>query len=484
MSTELIIFTAASLLLVSLLLCRTGFKFGLPALLVFLLVGMLFGSDGLGIQFDDTDQAQFIGTLSLCVILFSGGMGTRWKEIRPILGKGIMLSTVGVLLTTLVTGAFIYWVTPQLYDGRSFTIMLSLLLAATMSSTDSASVFNILSTQKINLKHRLRPILELESGSNDPMAYLLTIVLIQAISEGTFDLMTLGSKLLVQFSLGLLFGYVMGKAIVWSINRIYLQNGSLYALFLFSMVFITFALSNAAGGNGFLAVYLAGILTGNARIARRREIDSFMDGMTWLVQIIMFLSLGLLVNPHELINVVLEAVVVGAFLIFLARPLSVFLCLLPWYRTMKFSSMTFISWVGLRGAVPIIFATYPVAAEIKGSEIIFNIVFFITLLSLLLQGTTIPYVARKLKLDAPMDERANSFGVDMPEETGSYLTDFVVTDDVLSECGKLMHASLPKGALVVLVRRGDDYQVPHGQFVLKSGDVLLLLQQEQAANRN
>ena len=480
MSTELIIFTAASLLMVSLLLCRTGFKFGLPALLMFLLVGMFFGCDGLGIQYDDADQAQFIGTLSLCIILFSGGMGTRIKDIQPILGKGIMLSTVGVLLTTLLTGGFIYWVTPKLYDGRSFGIMLSLLLAATMSSTDSASVFNILSSQKMNLKHRLRPILELESGSNDPMAYLLTIVLIQAISEGTFDIAVLGTKLVVQFSVGLVLGFAMGKAIAWSINRIHLQNGSLYALFLFSTVFITFAVSNAAGGNGFLSVYLAGIVVGNARIARRREIDSFMDGMTWLVQIAMFLSLGLLVKPLEMMNVALEAVVVGAFLMLVARPLSVLACMIPWMREMRPSSFIFISWVGLRGAVPIIFATYPVAAGIKGSEIIFNIVFFITLLSLLLQGTTIPFLARKLRLAAPMDERSNSFGVELPEETGSYLTDLVVTDDILGEGGKLMHATLPQGALVVLVRRNDDYKVPHGQLVLERGDVLLLLQREDA----
>ncbi len=479
MSTELIIFTAASLLLVSLLLSRTGFKFGLPALLIFLLVGMLFGTDGLGIQFNNTEQANFIGTLSLCVILFSGGMDTRWKEIKPVLGQGIVLSTMGVLLTTILVGLFIWWVTPQLYNGRSFGLMLSLLLAATMSSTDSASVFNLLSTQKMNLKHRLRPILEFESGSNDPMAYLLTIVLIQAISEGTFDVATLGFKLVVQFSLGLLFGYAMGKAIVWSINRVNLQNGSHNALILISTVIITFALINSMGGNGFLSVYLAGIMVGNARITRRREIASFMDGMTWMVQIVMFLTLGLLVNPSQMINVALEAVVVGAFLMFIARPATVFLCLIPWYRKMNFRSMTFISWVGLRGAVPIIFATYPVAAGIPGSEIIFNIVFFITLLSLLFQGSTIPYVARKLKLDLPLDEHTNSFGIEMPEETGSYLEDYVLTEEMLPEDGMLMHTKLPKGALGVLVRRGEDYQVPNGKFVLRKGDVLLLLQREQ-----
>ena len=479
MTTELILFVAASLLLVSLLLCRTGFKFGLPALLMFLVVGMLFGSDGLGIKFDNTKQAQFVGTLSLCVILFSGGMGTKWKEIQPVLGKGVMLSTVGVLLTTVITGAFIYWVTPKLYDGRSFTLLLALLLAATMSSTDSASVFNLLSSQKMNLKHRLRPILEFESGSNDPMAYLLTIVLLQAITDGTFDLAVLGTKLVVQFAVGLFFGFGMGKIIVWSINRITLQNGSLYALFLFSTIFITFAVSNACGGNGFLSVYVAGMLVGNSRIARRREIESFMDGMTWLVQIVMFLSLGLLVNPSDMMSVILEAVVVGAFLMVVVRPVSVVLCLLPWIKEMNPKAVTFISWVGLRGAVPIIFATYPVAANIPGSEIIFNIVFFITLLSLLVQGTTIPFVARKLKLDEPLEEHLNSFGVELPEETGSYLTDLVVTPDILSECGRLMNARLPKGALVVLVRRGDDYQVPNGQLVLENGDVLLLLQREE-----
>ena len=271
----------------------------------------------------------------------------------------------------------------------------------------------------------------------------------------------------------------MGRVIVWSINRITLQNGSLYALFLFSTIFITFAVSNASGGNGFLSVYVAGMLVGNSRIARRREIDSFMDGMTWLVQIVMFLSLGLLVNPSDMMSVILEALVVGAFLMLVARPVSVVLCLLPWIKEMNPKAVTFISWVGLRGAVPIIFATYPVAANIPGSEIIFNIVFFITLLSLLVQGTTIPFVARKLKLDEPLEEHVNSFGVELPEETGSYLTDLVVTPEILSEGERLMNARLPKGALVVLVRRGDDYQVPNGQLVLENGDVLLLLQREE-----
>jgi cell volume regulation protein A len=201
--------------------------------------------------------------------------------------------------------------------------------------------------------------------------------------------------------------------------------------------------------------------------------------MTWLVQIVMFLSLGLLVNPSDMMSVILEALVVGAFLMLVARPVSVVLCLLPWIKEMNPKAVTFISWVGLRGAVPIIFATYPVAANIPGSEIIFNIVFFITLLSLLVQGTTIPFVARKLKLDEPLEEHVNSFGVELPEETGSYLTDLVVTPEILSEGERLMNARLPKGALVVLVRRGDDYQVPNGQLVLENGDVLLLLQREE-----
>ena len=293
------IFTAENILLLgsvlifcSILISKTGYRFGIPTLLLFLLVGMLFGSDGLGLQFHSATDAQFIGMMALSIILFTGGMDTKFTEIRPVLTQGILLSTVGVLVTTLLTGLFICYISGWDSTNISLPLTTSLLLAATMSSTDSASVFNLLRSQRMNLKHNLRPMLELESGSNDPMAYMLTIVLIQVIGSGTdLNAGIIARDLLVQFFFGGVIGYAAGKFGVWLLNRINLPNTSLYPILLLSIVFITFTATDLVKGNGYLAVYIAGVIVGNARLTSRKEILTFMDGLTWLVQIIMFIAL-------------------------------------------------------------------------------------------------------------------------------------------------------------------------------------------------
>ena len=246
----------------------------------------------------------------------------------------------------------------------------------------------------MNLKYNLRPMLELESGSNDPMAYMLTIVLIQVIGSGSnFDVTVILKDLFIQFLFGGVIGYAFGKFAVWLVNKIELSNSALYPILLLSLVFITFTLTDLVKGNGYLAVYIAGMIVGNARLAYRKETNTFMNGLTWLFQIIMFLTLGLLVNPHEMLDISVTALLIGVFMILIARPVSVFLCLLP-FKGITNKARVFISWVGLRGAVPIIFATYPVIAQIPGSNQLFNIVFFITLLSLTIQGMTISKMAR------------------------------------------------------------------------------------------
>ena len=472
----------AGLLFVSIVVSKTGYRFGVPTLLLFLLVGMMFGSDGFGLQFHNADGAQFIGMVSLSIILFSGGMGTSYKEVNPVLSQGVLLSTLGVLLTTLFTGGFIYWISNLPFTDIHFPLTVSLLLAATMSSTDSASVFNILRSQRMNLKYNLRPTLELESGSNDPMAYMLTIVLIQTIQSGSMSAGAILGAFGVQFIVGGAAGYVLGKAAVWLINRINLNNASLYPLLLLSFVFLIYTVTYLFEGNGYLAVYVAGILVGNARIVNRKEIVTFLDGMTWLFQIIMFLVLGLLVNPREMFGVALTASLIGLFMIVLARPLSVLICLLPYsLRRINWRSRLFISWVGLRGAVPIIFATYPVVAGVEGSNQLFNIVFFITILSLLIQGTSISRVARLLHLDEPLSETGNSFGIELPEETNSSLRDIVLTEAMLADGDRLMDMHIPCGTLVMMVRRGDEYIVPNGSVRLQAGDVLLLIRSENKA---
>ena len=480
------IFTAENILLIgailifcAIMISKTGYRFGIPTLLLFLLVGMGFGTDGLGLEFNSAKDAQFIGMIALSIILFTGGMDTKLRDIKPVMAQGMILSTVGVLLTTLLTGGFIFWLSGFSSMNIAMPILTSLLLAATMSSTDSASVFNLLRSQRMNLKENLKPMLELESGSNDPMAYMLTIALIQVIASGSgFDIGLLVKDLLVQFFVGGVMGYAFGRLAVWLINKVNLSNCSLYPILLLSLVFITFTITDLLHGNGYLAVYILGVIVGNARLVFRKEINTFMNGLTWFSQIVMFLSLGLLVNPHEMLGVSVCAMLIGLFMIFVARPLTVMLCLLP-FRQMTFKAKCFVSWVGLRGAVPIIFATYPVVSEIPGSQVIFNIVFFITLLSLIFQGMTIAPVAKWLSLDLPEEKEGNEFGVEIPEEIDSQLTDVTLTPEMLEDGNRLMDMNIAPGTLVMLVKRGSEFMIPNGRMELKVGDKLLYISENK-----
>lgn len=481
-TAENILLVGSILLFVSIMVSKTGYRFGVPALLLFLVVGMLFGSDGLGLQFHDAREAQFIGMVALSVILFSGGMDTKLADIKPVLAQGIVLSTAGVLLTALLTGLFIFWLSGMSWTNIHFALLPSLLLAATMSSTDSASVFAILRSQKMNLKHNLRPMLELESGSNDPMAYMLTIVLIQFIQSSGISTASILGSFAVQFLIGGAAGYLLGRLAVWVINRLNIDNHALYPILLLSFVFFIFSFTDLLKGNGYLAVYLAGMMVGNSKITNRREIYSFMDGLSWLFQIIMFLCLGLLVNPHEMLEVAIVALLIGLFMIVVGRPLSVWLCLLPFGKRVNARSTLFVSWVGLRGAVPIIFATYPVVAGIEGASVIFNVVFFITILSLVTQGTTISRVARALGLSTPMPKTGNEFGVELPEEIDSDLRDMTVTAELLRRGNTLKEMNLPKGTLVMIVKRGQEYLIPNGSLQLREGDKLLLIAEKKSSS--
>ena len=468
---ENVLLIGAVIWFVSILLSKTGYKFGVPVLLVFLLIGMLLGVDGLGIKFDNYKHAQIIGMVALTIILFSGGMDTKFSDVKPKLGAGVVLSTLGVLLTTLFTGFFIYGISHAFSHVIHIPLTLALLLAATMSSTDSATVFNILRSQKMGLRNRLQPLLEFESGSNDPMAYMLTIVMIQIIQGGSADVSawSILFNFVMQFGFGLIFGYLLGRACVWIINKIDLQNKSLYPIMMLSFIFFIFSFTNLFKGNGYLAVYVAGIVMGNSKLTENKSISSFLDGIVWLVQIVMFLVLGMLVNPHEMFKIALPALIVGVFVIFVGRPLSVFLCLLPFKGIAK-RSRIFISWVGLRGAAPIIFATYPMVAGVPGASFIFNMVFFITLTSLIIQGTTITKVADWLRLSMVKDDGPENFGVDIPEELNTILQQQVVKDEAY-----LKDYPLPEGTLVMIVERRNKYIVPNGQLFLKKGDKLLLI---------
>lgn len=476
MSIELFLLIGSILLFISLLVGKTGSRFGVPTLLLFLFIGMLAGSEGLGIEFDSPEVAQAIGVVALNIILFSGGLDTRYAEVRPVMAKGLLLATVGVLLMAAVTGLFIYWLTNSLVHTLSFTLVESFLLASVMSSTDSASVFGILRSRNMSLKENLRPLLELESGSNDPMAYMLTIMLIQFAQTPEISGWEVALKFLQQFVLGAVAGWFVGKYSVKLINRINLANDALYSVLLLTIMFFIFGFAAFIGGNGYLAVYIGGLMIGNQRFVQKRSSLKFFDGLTWLFQIIMFLALGLLVNPSELWPVAGISVAIALFMMLVSRPVSVFACLAP-FRRMSFNSRIFTSWVGLRGAVPIIFATYPWVDGVPHAKMIFNIVFVITVLSLVIQGTSIPAVAKWLHLSLPAKEthKLKEFDIEFSDEIKSAMTEIMIESSMLANGDTLIDISLPDKALVVMVKRGENYFVPRGNTHLEPGDSILII---------
>ena len=441
-------------------------------MLLFLGVGMLFGLDF--ISYRSVDITQFIGMMSLCVILFTGGMDTSFREIRPIIGPGVVLATAGVVMTALVLAGFVWLIAPWL--GLEMPFALALLLASTMSSTDSASVFSILRSKKQGLKEHLRPLLELESGSNDPMAYMLTILLIGVLSN-TSEHVGLGMSVVafvVQMVVGALSGYLVGRLAVWTINRIGLANHSLYVVLLLAFVFFSFAFTDLVGGNGYLAVYLSGLVIGNHKLVQKRPLTVFFDGFTWLMQIVMFLTLGLFVNSDELLQpeVLILGCSVGFFLILVARPLSVFACLLP-FRKFTARARLYISWVGLRGAVPILFAIYPMMDDVEYADLLFNVVFLSTIISLLVQGTTVSGMANLLGL--AYEERESAFDVNMHEDMKSVLTEVEVNESMLESGHTLKDIVLPENTLVMMICRDGEYFVPQGKTELRLGDKLLVI---------
>lgn len=484
-SPELLLLVGSVLFFISMLVGKAGHRFGVPVLLLFLGVGMVFGSDGFGLEFENVQTAQTIGTICLTVILFSGGLDTKFSEIRPVIWPGVILATLGVLITAILTGLFTYWLSGHMFPSLGISLLTAMLLSSTFSSTDSASVFGILRSKGLSLKNNLRPLLELESGSNDPMAYMLTIVfmgIIQSGNDPNIGMVTL--TIVVQLVVGAGMGYLLGKGAVTIINRIRMDNSSFYPILLLTLGIFIFASTYYLKGNGYLAVYIAGLVIGNAKFSHKRTSMKFIDGVAWMGQILLFITLGLLVNPAELIDVIVPALIVSAFLIFIGRPLTVFLTLLP-FRKIGFRDNLYISWVGLRGAVPIIFAIIPLAAGIPDARWIFNMVFVITIVSLLVQGTSLPIVAKWLKLaEKPQKHKAfEDFDVEFAEEIKSAMTEILITQETLSYGKNLIEMPLPDKTLVVMVKRGEQYFVPTGQTELLAGDKLLVISDNEDALR-
>ena len=476
MLSDQLLLLASLLVFAAVLITKVGARLGAPSLLLFLILGMVAGADGLGLEFGRYEIAESIGHFAMTVILFAGGLETSLSETKPVIRQGVLLSTVGIILTTAFTGIFIYLTVGNSIGGVALTFLGSLMIAAIMSSTDSASVFSILRGKNLNLRENLGPMLELESGSNDPMAFVLTIILVGVFSTdvqiGSGALLLKGAGILmVQLVVGLAIGLLVGYLSKWVLEKVDLENVSLYAIMVFSIGFLANALASILHGNGLLSLYIAAVIIGNqVQLKHRRDVLKFSDAMTWVMQLMMFLMLGLLARPSHMLRILGPALLIGLFMLFIARPMAVYLTLLP-FRKMSFRAKTFVSWVGLKGAGPILFALTPVVAGLEGATDIFNIVFVI---SLLLQGFSLPIVARWLKLSYDADPQVETFGMEIPEEMGM-LRDHTVLEEELGDGKTLRDLHLPHGIRVMMVRRGERFLVPHGSMELLPGDHLMII---------
>ena len=468
LTLENILLIGSLLLGLSVLAGKTSFRLGVPTLILFVFLGMLAGSEGIGkINFDDPEVARFIGIVALNFILFSGGFETRWEIIKPVFRHGLVLSTLGVFLTAISVGVFVWAVT-------DFTFYEGLLLGSIVSSTDAAAVFSILRSKSLGLKKNIRATLELESGSNDPMAYFLTIAIMGLMiskEQSALGLIPLFLKqVIIGGSVGLLTGR-LGKEII---NRIGLDYPGLYPVLVIALMFFTFSMTEFIGGNGFLAIYFSAVYLGNQYLMHKKTIMQVFDGLAWLMQIVLFLTLGLLVFPSNVIPVFGLGLLVSAFLMFVARPFSVFVCLIPF--RLRLRTMTFISWVGLRGAVPIVFATYPLLAGIEKSDMIFNLVFFISLTSVMLQGTTLGIVAKWLHVSVPEKAKQRTPpDIELSDTMKSELTEIEIDEKSPSVGKRVVDLGFPRAALIALIKRKGVFVTPNGSTVIEPFDKLVII---------
>ncbi len=472
MGMETWLLSLSTLVVISILIAKFSNNIGVPVMLLFLAVGMLAGSEGPGgLYFDDPLTSQWVGIIALVFILFTGGLETKWKDVKPVLVPSLSLATFGVLMTAFLVAVFTIYVFQV--DWK-----IGLLLGAIVSSTDAAAVFSIIGARNIRLKGNVQPLLEMESGSNDPMAVFLTITLVEWITGKHLHWSSLLLDFVLEMGLGLAMGLLLGRLFLWILHKLTFQIDAFYLVISLSFAIFIYAVTAKLHGSGFFAVYVAGLVIGNEQFVHRKSILRFFDGVAWLSQISMFLTLGLLVFPSQVFSGVKIELAIALFLIFCARPISVFLSLLGTDYTVK--DKLFISWVGLRGAVPIILATFPMLAGIKEANWIFNVVFFIVLTSALLQGWPIPWLAKKMDISAPNERKIKS-----PIEFSDFadspmkMADFKVPAKVEGFAGKsLVQIPELKGALVVMVLRNEHYFVPSGGTVLEKGDKIQVLADE------
>lgn len=451
----------AGVLLLAIASSKLLYRFGVPTLLIFLGLGMFFGCDGPGgIQFSDYQLTGNVCSVGLIFIMFYGGFGTSWKEAQPVAKPAILMSSLGTLLTALLTGGFAAWV-------LDVDWLQGMLVGAVLGSTDAASVFSILRSRRLDLKDGLASLLEIESGSNDPFAYMLTIIFLTLSTTGAGAEIVM--QVLRQLIFGLGIGWVVGKGAIAILSRIRLEIDGLYSLFVMACALLSYALCEYVGGNGYLCVYLAGILLGNAHLPHKRSMVHFFDGITWLMQIMLFFMLGLLSYPSRFPRVALPAVFIALFMIFVARPLTVEVLLGHLSRNAKM----FVSWVGLRGAASIVFAIFAVTGGSEFTVDLFHIVFVVSLVSVGLQGSLTPMLAKKLDLIEQGHSVLRTFN-DYQDESLTQLMEYHVEPDSQWAGQSLMEADIPHEVLVVMIRRGNETIVPRGDTVIQPGDVLVL----------
>ncbi|MDZ7267615.1 MAG: potassium/proton antiporter [candidate division KSB1 bacterium] len=468
MTLAYLLLIGSVLILFSLGMAKLSANLGVPVLLLFLAIGMLAGSEGPGgIYFDDAGMAQSVGIIALVFILFAGGLDTDWKAVRPVLWPAAGLATVGVLLTALIVG-----VVAHLF--YSFSLLEGLLLGAVISSTDAAAVFAVLRARNVSLRGDLKPLLELESGSNDPMAVFLTVGLIQMLTAPATSLPQLAWLFVLQMSLGAACGVGLGKLLTVLLNRVNFVQEGFYPVLVLAYALLIYGATALLGGSAFLAVYLAGMVAGNSEFVHKKSLLRFFDGLAWLSQIGMFLTLGLLVFPSRIVPVMGAGLLLSAVLMLAARPLSVFLTLA--FSRFNWREKALISWVGLRGAVPVILATFPLLARLPNAELLFNLVFFIVFTSALLQGWSMPAVARLLKVDAPVARR-RQYPIEFAPPTGmdTDLVEFVVPAHAAVAGKSLVEIGMPRDSLIVLISQNEEFIVPSGGTVINEGDVVLAL---------
>lgn len=458
-----LIFAGGVLLLLGIASSKFAARLGMPVLVLFLGVGMLAGSEGVGgIAFEDYGLANAIGSLALALILFDGGLRTSLDSVRAGWRPALSLATVGVLLTSVLTGLAAAWV-------FGVPLLHGMLLGGIVGSTDAAAVFSVLRASRLKLPDRLAATLEIESGSNDPMAIFLTLGLVQVITGGADSAGALGLLFVLQFGVGAVVGLAVGKGAAWVVNRINLDAAGLYPVLVSACALLAFGLSAVLGGSGFLAVYLAGIVLGNSDLVFKRGIALFHDAGAWLGQIVLFVMLGLLSFPSRLLAVAGEGLLIALVLILVARPFAVVVSALPF--RFRPAELAFLSWVGLKGAVPITLATFPLMAGVEGSALLFDVVFFVVLVSAVTQGWSLPSVARRLGLVLPSDpEPPLSVEINALRHVDGEIVEYTVAPSARVAGQALRDLEMPDGAVVTLVVRGTEVLMPRGATRLRPGD--------------